>query len=97
MAISHVYVDAEVSQHPITSDFLRRLGVQADVLRDTSVLYEQIKEGGDPWGQGKRVLLLTRNRGVFLKTCPGTREYTCCGYGMKDYLWQTLELSLSDN
>lgn len=29
---------------------------------------------------GKQQLLLTRNRGRFLKGCPGTREYLCCGY-----------------
>jgi len=80
MAIAHVYVDAEVAQHPVASDFIRRLGVPAEILKDTSVLYDRIKAGGDPWGKGKQVLLLTRNRGAFLKACPGTREYTCCGY-----------------
>ena len=30
--------------------------------------------------QGKKVLLLTENRGDFLKKCPGTRAYRCCGY-----------------
>jgi spore photoproduct lyase len=29
---------------------------------------------------GKRHLLLCRNRGIFFKPCPGTREYRCCGY-----------------
>ncbi len=30
--------------------------------------------------RGKRHLLLCRNRGRFLKPCPATREYRCCGY-----------------
>jgi spore photoproduct lyase len=30
--------------------------------------------------RGKQVLYLTRNKGGFLKPCPGTREYTCCDY-----------------
>jgi spore photoproduct lyase len=80
VAISRVFVDAEVAHRSITSDFIRRLGVRAEVLEDTSLLYDMIKEDGDPWGKGKQVLLLTRNRGPFLKACPGTREYTCCGY-----------------
>ncbi len=29
---------------------------------------------------GKKHLLLCRNRGRFLKPCPATREYHCCGY-----------------
>ena len=80
MAISHVYVDAEVAHHAVTSDFIQRLGIQGEIIVDSSVLFDRIKEGGDPWGKGKQVLLLTRNRGAFLKACPGTREYTCCGY-----------------
>ncbi len=36
----------------------------------------------DPKGfsEGKRSLLLHKNRGIFFKPCPGTREYECCGY-----------------
>jgi spore photoproduct lyase len=34
----------------------------------------------DNLGVGKRHLLLCRNRGVFFKPCPATREYRCCKY-----------------
>ena len=34
----------------------------------------------DSISKGKEILFLTRNRGAFIKSCPGTREYTCCGY-----------------
>lgn len=40
-------------------------------------------EGTTPGGQfdlGKDVLHLLRYKGDFLKPCPGTREYICCGY-----------------
>ncbi len=30
--------------------------------------------------RGKRTLYLTRNRGLFYKPCPATREYRCCDY-----------------
>lgn len=80
MAIARVYIDADVAQHTNTASFLRRLGVQGEVLEDPSVLYDYIKNAADPWGRGKQVLLLTRNKGAFLKSCPGTRAYTCCGY-----------------
>jgi len=32
------------------------------------------------FADGKRSLLLDRNRGKFFKACPGTSEYECCGY-----------------
>jgi spore photoproduct lyase len=80
MAIRQLYVDAQVVRHPIAMDFVRRLGLKANVVTDLSALYNLAKETGDPWGRGKEVLLLTRNKGPFLKACPGTREYICCGY-----------------
>jgi spore photoproduct lyase len=80
MAIRHVYVDAHVAHHPVATAFARHLGAEITVVEDASALYQSIKESNDPWASGKQVLLLTRNKGAFLKACPGTREYTCCGY-----------------
>jgi spore photoproduct lyase len=80
MAIEHVYVDASVRNHAVTHQFVRKLGMEAQIVDDTSSLFEKIKTHEDPWGRGKQVLLLTRNKGGFLKNCPGTREYVCCGY-----------------
>jgi spore photoproduct lyase len=80
MAIRHVYVDASVAHHPVAETFSRYLGGEVKVVEDSSSLYSTVKEDDDPWGRGKQVLLLTRNKGAFLKACPGTREYTCCGY-----------------
>lgn len=80
MAIEHVYVDASVSKHAVTRQFVHKLGIEPRVLDDTSSLFEKVKAHEDPWRRGKQVLLLTRNKGGFLKSCPGTREYICCGY-----------------
>ena len=80
MAIRHVYVDARVADHPLAKSFIHRLGAKAEVLEDPAPLYQSLKAAGDPWGRGKQLLLLTRNKGAFVKACPGTREYTCCGY-----------------
>ncbi len=33
----------------------------------------------------KNSLLLTHNRGRFLRACPGTRSYLCCGYQIVDF------------
>jgi DNA repair photolyase len=80
MAIRHVYVDAQVMHHPIAVDFIRRTGIKADVVEDLAALYRSVKKADDPWDRGKQTLLLTNNKGAFIKACPGTREYICCGY-----------------
>ncbi len=80
MAIRHVYVDASAADHHVTDAFIQRLKIEPQIIDHAAILYERIKEDDDPWGKGKQVLLLTRNKGPFIKACPGTREYTCCGY-----------------
>ncbi|MFQ5894089.1 MAG: hypothetical protein ACE5H5_07215, partial [Nitrospinota bacterium] len=36
--------------------------------------------GPDPFGAGKRTLLLAHFKGAFVKPCPGTAEMLCCHY-----------------
>ena len=40
----------------------------------------KILKSDDPVGSGKRNLLVTENKGSFLKKCPGTKEMVCCNY-----------------
>ncbi|MGB5986596.1 MAG: spore photoproduct lyase family protein [Desulfobacterales bacterium] len=51
-----------------------------EVIEASSQAYAYVNGAADPYKTGKQTLLLTRNRGPFIKGCPGTREYTCCGY-----------------
>jgi spore photoproduct lyase len=80
MAIEQLYVDAELEDHPLAADMASRLGLSPVVIDDRSRLFDPLKMEDDPWSSGKKALLLTRNRGAFIKACPGTREYICCGY-----------------
>ncbi len=80
MTIAQLYVEAQVADHPMAATFAQRLGLTPRIVDEQSQLFGQIKNDGDPWGRGKQVLLLSRNKGAFLKQCPGTREYTCCDY-----------------
>jgi spore photoproduct lyase len=80
MTIERLYVDEELKGHPQTLDMARRLGLTAVPVDDRTRLFDSLKKENDPWSNGKRVLLLTRNRGAFIKACPGTRGYLCCGY-----------------
>ncbi len=59
-----------------------------NLLNEYDVLHEEKEgvakgEGGDenaPFYMGKNVLHFLNYKGEFLKPCPGTREYICCGY-----------------
>ncbi|MCU0538972.1 MAG: DNA photolyase [Desulfobacterales bacterium] len=80
MTIRELFIDAEAADHPQTAAIRSRLAVPARVVPGPAALFEEVRAADDPAGRGKQVLFLTRNRGAFLKACPGTRHYTCCGY-----------------
>ncbi len=46
----------------------------------SSVPSEALSHTTLPKGMGKETLHLLAHKGEFLKPCPGTREYICCGY-----------------
>ncbi len=80
MIIKKLFVDAHIASHPETERICQRLGLPAEHVDDPASLYQWINSAADPVKRGKQVLYLTRNKGGFLKPCPGTREYTCCDY-----------------
>ncbi len=45
-------------------------------------VYDVVAAADDPIKKGKEILYLTKNKGAFVKMCPGTRHYTCCDYGI---------------
>ncbi len=57
-----------------------RLNLPAVIVNDAYEVFESISSADDPVQKGKEVLFLTRNKGDFIRKCPGTRCYTCCGY-----------------
>jgi spore photoproduct lyase len=72
--ISHLLIDQEILEHPETKRIQKALpGV------DTRVLGGKEDLSQSP-GEPKETLVLSQNRGRFLKPCPGTRGYLCCGY-----------------
>ena len=64
---------------PYTREIIRRSGLPVTVLAAGQVP-EIPGEYPANLDAGKRHLLLCRNRGRFLKPCPATRAYRCCGY-----------------
>jgi spore photoproduct lyase len=80
MNIAELYVDVQLADRPETEAAGRWFKVPVRTVRSAEEVYAAVTATEDPIGRGKHVLYLTRNRGAFIKSCPGTRHYTCCGY-----------------
>ncbi|MCB2146170.1 MAG: DNA photolyase [Deltaproteobacteria bacterium] len=80
MIIKRIFIDANIASHPDAERIRRQLDLPAETVDNPDAIFQWINSAVDPVSQGKQVLYLTRNKGGFLKSCPGTREYTCCDY-----------------
>jgi len=80
MSISKLLIHKDVVDFPVVKQIVSRLDIPFSVVNETQTLFGQVSGAKDPIQSGKEVLLLTRNKGKFIKECPGTRSYTCCGY-----------------
>ena len=65
---------------PEVEKIVSRLPLEPETVPDLGEVYRRINQSADPVAAGKQTLVLSRNRGAFLKNCPGTRHYTCCDY-----------------
>ncbi len=71
----HVFVEEEVADLPLTKRVLSRLpGVRPVVLAEGEGPPQLMEV------EAHNALVLARQRGRFVKRCPGTRGYLCCGY-----------------
>jgi len=77
LSITRLLVASDVAAHPLVEEIAARLRLEPEVPAGVPVLDTTDAE---QWRQGKKTLYLCRNQGKFLKSCPGTREYHCCGY-----------------
>lgn len=81
MPVDRIYIESSVAQRPDVEDIVRRIeGAQTSIVEDSQTVYDAVLNAKDPVSRGKQVLYLTQNRGPFVRNCPGTRNYTCCGY-----------------
>ena len=80
MTIKHLFVDADVASHPETQRIGSHFNLTPQLVEDPATLYGWVNQADDPVQRGKQALYLARNKGGFLKPCPGTREYLCCDY-----------------
>jgi len=78
--ITRIFVDRHLCDDPVSVEIAARTGVDLTPVSNAKAVYEWIAQGDDPIQRGKQTLYLTENRGTFVRECPGTRAYTCCGY-----------------
>lgn len=72
-AVSRIVVDASVLDAPMTKRVLARLPETPVVIKDDA-------EPTPTAEAGETLLYLKHYKGAFLRFCPGTRAYHCCGY-----------------
>jgi len=87
MEITAIYIDQAAAKYPeseIITNNIKNMESAGDIavinVDDAAQVHRAIKDADDPVVAGKQILFLTTNEGQFLKSCPGTRFYQCCGY-----------------
>ena len=77
--IDQFWIDSEAFDHPLTAQIVGR-APDARVLvgKEWQQEARQLELEPDPFKKGKRVVRLTSHKGLFVKPCPGTRDYVCC-------------------
>jgi spore photoproduct lyase len=80
MAIQKIFIDRQIVSHRNTQKMLRHFNVPTETVDAVSKVHDDVRHSPDPMSRGKQILFITVNRGRFIRSCPGTRSYTCCGY-----------------
>ena len=78
---THIYIDDRSKAHALTQKVLEQFpSVPKTIVYDTKAFIKEHNKRENALTNGKKVIFLTVNKGRFLKKCPGTKKYICCGY-----------------
>ena len=78
---ARVFIEESSTNFPLTQRILKKLSsVPQEVISNPQALIEKIREGQDAIGEGKKYLLLTRQKGEFIKRCPCSPGHVSCRY-----------------
>jgi len=80
LKITDLYIDKEVLDLNETRVICDRLNISSWIVSTSEDVYRMLSDAGSAIEQGKKTLFLTKNRGKFVRRCPGTDYYTCCNY-----------------
>ena len=76
-----IFVTESSKDLPLTEKILENAGsLPVEFIPDAKELIEEVKISRDPVGIGKRFLLVTHQKGEYVKPCPCTPKYIGCNY-----------------
>ncbi len=78
--IQEIWVDEDARDESLTARIVGML--PSAILFTGNDCKERLRELNlkrDPLSQGKKILRLMKHKGAFVKPCPGTPNYICCG------------------
>jgi spore photoproduct lyase len=79
--VRRIFLDRRVMGDPVTEGILSRSeGIPVDLVNGPREVTRRLSAFEDPFGEGKQSLLITRQKGNFVKGCPGTPQRICCRY-----------------
>jgi spore photoproduct lyase len=77
----HLFIEEDSLQDELTWRVRRRLPhLPVEIIPNKEALLHQATHSAADIKRGKRTLLLARQKGQFWRSCPGTKNYLCCGY-----------------
>jgi spore photoproduct lyase len=76
-----IYIREDCREYPLVERILKKLRrTPVEYITDEEFLLQSIRETKDPISEGKSLLLVTRQKGAFVKPCPCTPDYVGCNY-----------------
>ncbi len=76
-----IYVVQGSEKFPLTQRILDKAAhVSVEFIADPQAVIEEIMTSRDPIGRGKKYLLVTQQKGEYVKPCPCTPRYIGCNY-----------------
>ncbi len=77
---SKIFVEKRILDHPVTRRILSKLDHLVPILFDDLSKFILENASIHQKNEGNKPLVLAYQKSEFLKWCPGTRNYICCGY-----------------
>ena len=79
--IRRILIEKEARDYPMTRRILARLpALPVEIIQDREALNTSGRDRAAWLSDAKTTLLLAVQKGPFWRSCPGTRDYICCGY-----------------
>ena len=79
--IENIYIENNSTKSIITKNIISSSkNYKITYIDSSKEILSEILKLPDPISKGEKTLLITENKGSFLKKCPGTKRMICCNY-----------------